>query len=189
MPRRGYYRRRRFGHGGPRAVVTQSTCVLKRKSKCRACGMAMGVGETCTRLRLNKAIAVVGCVTCSRKLTKLKNFHPACCPADINKAMGYDPAAACADHATASAGAAVPPPPKPKSTSDLKIDAILTIEAALVAGIRDRSIPKGTELDGELVKINSLKQRIVRGSTPGESEAAANVTLKRLIDLVFGGRK
>ncbi len=188
MPRRGYYRRRRFGHGGPRAVVTQSTVVLKRKTKCRACGGSMAVGETCTRLRLKKSVAVVGCVTCSRKLTKLKNFHTACCPADINKAMGYDPAAH-AGHAQASQGAAVPPPPKPKSTSDLKIDAILTIEAALVAGIRDRSIPKGPELDSELVKINSLKQRIVRGSTPGETEAAANVTLKRLIDLVFGGRK
>jgi hypothetical protein len=180
-------RRRRFGHRGPRAVVTQSTAVLKRKSKCRGCGQTLNVGESVTRLRLRKSVAVVGCVTCSRRLVKLKNFHPACCPADINKAMGYDPAAHASQPVPPSHS--VPPPPRPKTTTDLKIDAILMMEAALAAGIRDRSIPKGPELDSELNKLNGLKQRIVRGSTPGESDAAANVTLKRLVDIVFGGRK
>lgn len=180
-----YYRRRRFGgrRFGARAVVTQSSVVLKRKTKCRHCGGSMAVGETATRLRLKKSIAVLGCTACTRKLPKVKNFHPACCPADINKAMGYDPAAHA--HQPAPPSHSVPPPPKPKTTADLKIDAVLTIEAALVAGIRDRSVPKTPELDKELGKINALKQRIVRGSTPGEQDVAANVTLKRLIDLVF----
>src|SRR6185369_8293943 len=177
-----YRRRRRFGRRrGAASAVTLSTVVLKRKSKCRGCGQTLNVGETCSRLRLKKAIAVVGCVTCSRRLVKLKNYHTACCPADINKAMGYDPAAH--NHGNVTYTAA-PPPPKPKTTADLKIDALLTIEAALVAGIRDRSVPRGnvvkvvdgkpvTELDVELAKINNLKARIVRPGTPAEGDTAA----------------
>lgn len=172
-------RRRRFGAGGSRAVVTQSTAILKRKTKCRACGLAMNVGETATRLRLKKAIAAVGCVTCSRKLTKLKTYHVACCPADINKAMGYDPNA----HASHSAGASIPPPPKPKTVEDLNLEALATLEAALLARARRSGITP--EMEKGFKTFQNIKARVLRPGTPGEGEAATNVALKRIIDLVF----
>jgi hypothetical protein len=140
----------------------------------------MAVGETCTRLRLKKAVAVVGCVTCSRKLTKLKNYHPACCPPDINKAMGYDPAA----HASATAGAAVPPPPKPKTIQDTDLEALSSLEAALLARARRNGITPA--MDKAFKTFNNIKARVLRPGTLGEGEAATNVALKKIIDLVWG---
>lgn len=184
MPRRF---RRRFG---AHSAVTQSTCVLKRKSKCRGCGHSMNVGETATRLRLKKSIAANGCPSCSRKLVKLKNFHPACCPADINKAMGYDPAA---HTASTNPHASCPPPPKPKTSQDLDLEALATLEAALLARVRPKMrmnpLTHKMELPPDIEKafktFQNIKARVLRPGTPGEGEAATNVAIKRIVDLVF----
>lgn len=139
----------------------------------------MAVGETCTRLRLKKALAIFGCVTCSRRLVKLKNYHTACCPPDINKAMGYDPAA----H-QASVNHTVPPPPKPKTTQDLDLEALASLEAALLGRARARGVTP--EMKKAFATFNNIKARVLRPGTPGEGEAATCVSLKRIIDMVFG---
>lgn len=101
--------------------------------------------------------------------------------------MGYDPT-----HVNPTAyvppSHTVPPPPAPKTTTELKVESVLAFEAALAAGIRDRSVARTTELADALGKLTNIKARILRPGTPGEGDAAVNVALKKLIDLVFAGR-
>lgn len=196
--------RRRFGGRRSRSAVTQSTTVLKRKSKCRGCGQTLNVGDTVTRLRLKKSIAIVGCVTCGRRLVKLKNYHPRCCPTDINKAMGYDPTAH-VHGVPPPVAASVPPPPKPKTPQDLQLEAIAALEAALMPKARALGVgPAHTKLHGldqhppkyvdgckacaiekAFKTFQGVKARVLRPGTPAEGEMATPIALKRIIDLAF----
>lgn len=188
MPR--FHRRRRFGRSTP-TPVTSSTCVMKRKSKCRACNGILAKGDTATRLRLKKSYQQP-CTACGHKPAKLKYFHTACVPSDINKAMGYDPAMH-AGAPSAAASSAVPPPPKPKTSAELDLEAIASLEAALVCRSRGKMRLNPTtrkmELPPELEKafktVNGIKARVLRPGTPGEGEAATNVCIKKLVDLIF----
>lgn len=83
---------------------------------------------------------------------------------------------------------AAPPPPRPKSSIELRIDSLLAFEAALRAGIRDRSVVKTPALDKALDQLSNIKSRILAPGTPGEGEAATNVALKKIIDLVFADK-
>lgn len=197
MPRA--FRRRRFGTRS-RSAVTQSTCILARKAKCRGCGGKLAKGDTAARLRLKKSFQAP-CTACGHKPAKLKYFHPHCVPADINKAMGYDPAAntAAHTHVPPSAGGAVPPPPKPKSIQDLSLEALSSLEAALIAkspalGINAQHTKahpahvagcKACEVEKAFKTYQNIKARVLRPGTPAEGETATTVALKRIIDLVF----
>jgi hypothetical protein len=178
MPR--FNRRRRFGTS--RAAVTQSLCILKRKSKCRACGQPLALGDTVTRLRLKKSFQMP-CTGCGHKPSKLKYFHTACVPADINKAMGYDPAMHTGT-AHAAPGNSVPPPPKPRTLEDINLEALAALEAAVIAKAKKRGVTP--EMEKAFKTFQNIKARVLRPGTPGEAEAATNVALKKIIDLVFG---
>lgn len=180
MPRFAY-RRRRFGSRS-RSAVTQSTCVLTRKSKCRACGGHLAKGDTVTRLRLKKRFQLP-CTGCGHKPAKLKYFHTACTPSDINVAMGYDPAMHAGPTHAAPSGGAVPPPPKPKTTQDLDLEALAALEAAMIARAKLRGITPAMEK--AFKTFQNIKARVLRPGTPGEGEAATNVALKKIVDLVF----
>lgn len=183
------YRRRRFG--GPRRAastpVMQSTGVqAKRKSKCAGCGQPINVGEQFTRLRLRKRYAIP-CGTCSHMPKRAKRFHMQCVPADVNKAMGFDPTKHQAPPSDpyARPSGAVPPPPKPKTAFDTTLEAMVMLEAALVAQVRERKKPMTPELDNAFKQFQNIKQRILRPGTPGEGEAALNVGLQKLVKLVL----
>lgn len=173
------------------------TVVLKRKTKCRACLQAMAAGETAVRLRLKKSIAAVGCPTCSRKLVKLKNFHTTCAPVDINKAMGYD---ASAHQHVPTPGApdtsSVPPPPKPKSQQDLNLEALASLEAALVCKVKPllklnpttRKMELPPDVEKQFKTLQGIKARVLRPGTEAEGEVALPIALKRIIDMVYNGK-
>jgi hypothetical protein len=153
---------------------------MTRKSTCRHCGQAIAKGDTATRLRLKKRFQQP-CTGCGHKPAKLKYFHTACCPTDINLAMGYDPAM----HAGApSATCSAPPPPKPKTLEDINLEALASLEAAVVAKAQKRGVTP--EMEKAFKTFQNIKARVLRPGTPGEGEAAINVALKRIIDLVFG---
>ena len=177
------YRRRRFGRGA--AAVTQSTTVLKRKAKCRACGGHLSKGDTVTRLRLKKKHQVP-CGSCGHKPAKLKYYHTACTPADINKAMGYDPAAASqyVPPPPSSSQHQVPPPPKPLTPEEAQLIAInATIEAVKA---RCRNNPKiQAQLAPDFKTFSGLTARALRPGTPEEGVVAMKFALKRAIDLAF----
>jgi hypothetical protein len=181
-----------------------------RRSKCAGCGLHIDLGDPFTRLRLKKAYRFP-CVTCAAKPKGSKRFHVACLPSDWNKAMGYDPAAhvhqtvSCVNcsftqstpfgkhcpncgerpDTRKSAGGAVAPPPKPKSASELSVAAILALEGALNAQLRERSKVRTPELESEFKKLQGIKARIVRPGTQGEEQAATVVAIQRLVKLVW----
>lgn len=162
-----------------RAAVTSAEIVLPRKSKCAACRVSLAIGDTVLRLRLKKAYQVP-CTGCGHKPSKLKFFHLACAPDDINQAMGHDPAA---HAATVSTGGACAPPPKPKTVAVLELEALVALEAcvrarAAKAGITDR-------MRKEFLTYTNIKARVLRPGTPGEGEAATSMALQRIIKMVF----
>lgn len=150
----------------------------KSRRKCAACRAVINVGDPAVRLRLKKSHAGP-CTTCHRARPKVKYFHEACAPTDINAAMGYDPGSA-----PTNSGGAVPPPPKPASTVDLQVAALIAIETALksrVAGNRKLI----DELDRTFRKYSGAKALFLRGVTDGEQLAALKQALKQSIDLAF----
>lgn len=186
-----YRRRRRFGTRTA-AAVTQSTAVLKRKATCRHCNLEMAAGDTAIRLRLKKRFQVP-CGTCGHLPTKLKWFHPACVPADINKAMGYDPNAAAQAHAQ-SVGQAVPPPPKPQTVQELSLIALDALEKTLIAKLsRDTNaweVRNGkrvlkAEHEKSFSRFNGIKARVLRPGTAAEGETATSLALQQLVKLVY----
>jgi hypothetical protein len=114
-------------------------------------------------------------------------------PGDINKAMGFDPTAH--QHATVSPSYVPPPshacapPPKPKSMQDLQIEGLLVLEGALAAGFREGKIPKNDATNKAVGTLNGIKARIIKPGSQGEQDAAINVALKKIVDLVFAGNR
>ena len=177
-----YYRRNRFGRQ-TRAVkpaVTVVVRVRKRRCPCLACGRPIEVGETYHVLML-RAANRVPCVSCSQKPVPFKRYHVACTPADVNKAMGYDPAKAPVN--TPPVYQHVAPPPKPPSLDDLKFAALASLEAALMAGARQRGV--STELEKQFKTYQAIKQHLLRPANVNEQNNAARAALKRMVDLAF----
>lgn len=169
-------RRRKFG---AKAAVTSAEIPLPRKSKCAQCKQPLVVGETVLRLRLKRAYQVP-CTGCGHKPSKLKFYHVACAPQDINKAMGHDPAV----HAAAvNSGGACAPPPKPKTVSTLELEALAALEACVVA----RAARKGVtpEIEKQFKTFQNIKARVLRPGSAGEGEVATSIALQRIIKMVF----
>ena len=198
------YRRRRFGthRAGPRqpraaiketvmvydkVVTDKVTGIAKPRTQlCSGCTIPIKGGDRCVRFMLSKRYRVP-CTSCHNEPKRSRWYHEHCRPTDVNKAMGFDPT-------NLNPGVhvhrpAAPPPPMPKGSKELRIESILAFEAALRAGMRDRSIPKTETLDKQLNQLSGIKERILRGTTEAEGEAATNVALKRLIDIVFADKK
>lgn len=186
-------RRSRFGRQ-PRATnpVIQSTGVqTKRRSKCKGCLQPIEVGDKFVRLRLRKRFKVA-CATCGAEPKGAKRFHEACVPTDINKAMGYDPnrprpGVPPPPPPGAPRNGAVPPPPKPKSAEEHFEDALASLEVALASRLRKagKKLEDPTfEGAADFRKYQGLKARMIRGSTPGEVQAARNVGFEKLAKLV-----
>lgn len=185
MPRYNRFRRgRRFGGPRVKTAVTESNIPMpktKSRRKCAACSQHLTVGEPVTRLRLKKSFQHP-CSSCGHKPAKLKYFHAACKPSDINKAMGYDPA----QHGTipTGAGGAVPPPPKPMTIEERQLAALVAIEQ--VVGARAASDPRWKKEAAALLNTyQGCKARALRGSTDGEMNVGMKMALKKAIDLVF----
>lgn len=199
MPR--FYRRRRFGGGGgrQRTAVTRSDIPMpktKSKRKCAACKGTLTMGEAVIRLRLKKSHQHP-CASCGHKPAKLKYFHASCDPGDVNKAMGYDPAAhaaATGQHHSAPSGGAVPPPPKPPTATESLIMSLASLEGALKLKLRDTPsawhVVNGKrvlkpEIEKEFTTFQGIKARVLRGSTDGEVHAATSIGLQRVIKMIF----
>ena len=177
-----YRRRRRFGFGGaqPRSAVTVSQKTARKPGKCAACGQPFAAGDVLIKLRLGKAYRQP-CGQCHRKLKGVRNYHPTCQPTNPEEAMGLDPAAAAA--ATPASGGAVPPPPKPESVEDATLAALVALEhAVIIRGARKGTTP---EMKKQFKTFQGIKARVLRPGTPAEGEVAANLALKRIIDIVF----
>lgn len=188
---------RRFGYGRtrvPKPAIRESFNGMFDKirkdgtharQRCHGCAGWINFGDPAKRFTLAKRYRLP-CNSCGTAPHGSRWFHEQCTPPDINKAMGYDPSHVNPNaYVPPTAQAAAAPPPKPKTATDLKIESLLAFEAALAAGLRDRSIVRTPELTKQLGTLNSIKQRIVRAGTPGEGEAATNVALKKLIDIIF----
>lgn len=178
-------RSRRFGRA-PRAAVTRSDIPmpkLKSRRKCASCGQILTTGEAVVRLRLKKLFQQP-CTVCSHKPTKLKFFHAACCPPDINAAMGYDPNVVNAAPQTPRPGAPVAPPPKPQTPEDAALAALVSLEHALkIKASKMRVIPP--DLEAKFKTFQGIKARVLRPGSPAEGETATALALKRIVDMVF----
>lgn len=179
-----YRRRKRFGQG----AVLQSTLTAKRKAKCRACHLTFEKGDTVIRLRLRKSFRQP-CVTCGHKLLGVRWYHTACVPADLEKAMGWDPNAkqhAAPPPPTPSAAHQVPPPPKPQTARDAQLGALLAIENALSRRLAEQpALQQNVELAAALKTYNGCKARALRPGTPPEGVVALKMALKRALDIVL----
>ena len=169
-------RRRSYGS---KAAVTSAEIVLPRKSKCAACRVSLAIGDTVLRLRLKKQYQVP-CTGCGHKPGKLKFFHLACAPDDINKAMGHDPVA----HAAAeSTGGACAPPPKPKTVATLELEALVAFEACVRA--RATQVGITAQIAKEFATYERIKARVLRPGTPAEGEVSTSLALQRIVKMVF----
>lgn len=199
-----YHRRRRFGTRS-RTAVTSSTLTLGTRTdkrtgrekhfKCKACKARLMPGDNVIRLRLKK-IYQQPCLTCGHKPTKLKYFHVACAPQDINKAMGFDLNAANAAAQNAALGGNMPdpgrhahqvaPPPKPQTALDAVMSALVGVENALKRRIAENpALQRDVELAALLKTYNGCKARFLRPGTDKEGDVAMKMTLKKCIDIVF----
>jgi hypothetical protein len=151
----------------------------KSKRKCAACKSHLTVGELVVRLRLKKRFQAP-CSTCGHLPPKLKYFHEACAPTDINAAMGFDPNAGAT---VSTSGGAVPPPPKPVSAEDAALAALASLEHAVII----RAARKGVtpEMEKAFKTFQGIKARVLRPGTVPEGEVATHIALKRIIDLVY----
>lgn len=183
-------RRSSWGWGKPRvksrAAVTRSDIPMpktKSRRKCAACNVKLDVGERVVRLRLNKQYQLP-CSVCSHKPAKLKYFHDACAPADIEKAMGYDP------NAHIAAGRVVPtvaaPPPKPITANDAAMVALVAIDKAIGRKIAENpALIKDVEFDAAYKTYQGCKARGLRPGTEAEGNVALKMSIKKVLDLVF----
>lgn len=201
-----------------------------RSTTCATCKQKVTPGDEVLKLKVKKRYRQA-CATCDNT-TVSRYFHntPACIPVDKKKAMGFDPNRARTMHYNCmncgftqhtpfgkhcgncgedpnnrkNAGGAVPPPPKPKSAEDLTLEAVASLEKAVIAQMTQRKKPmpghdpvrcKGNRAAGvapqpcavcaEFNKWQGIKQRILRPGTPGEGDAALLVGLQRLVKLAL----
>lgn len=179
---------RRSGFGTRRQAITRSDIPMpktKSRRKCAACAQILTMGEPIVRLRLKKAFQLP-CSGCGHLPAKLKFFHAACVPGDINKAMGYDPNAH--GHGTtpppsASYGGAVPPPPKPKTPEQYALEALAALEQAVIARAQRQGVTK--EMEAAFKQFQGIKARVLRPGTPAEGETATSIALQRIIKMVY----
>lgn len=198
----------------------------QKRNKCEGCGQHIEPGDPFVRLRLKMRYRILNCQSCGGKQKGSKRYHPQCLPPDWNKAMGYDPSAqfpvthSCVNcgytQSTAfskhcpncgenpmlrkSAGGAVAPPPKPKSADQLTLEAMASLEKAVIAQMRERKKPMPghdpakcgakdskelCDVCAEFKKWQGIKQRVLRPGSPGEEQAAMVVGLQRLVKLAF----
>lgn len=179
--RRGWRRKRQA------TPITRSDIPMpktKSRRKCAACKQTLTMGEPVVRLRLKKSYQLP-CTGCGHLPAKLKFFHAACVPADINRAMGYDPNAH--GHApppqSTAPGNAVPPPPKPKSAQQLALDALVSLEAAVIARAQQKGVTD--EMRAAFKQFQNIKARVLRPGTPAEGETATSIALQKIIKLVY----
>lgn len=175
------FSRRRFASAVTRSDIPMPK--LKSRRKCAGCSIILTTDEPVVRLRLKKVFQQP-CLSCSHKPTKLKFFHVACCPSDVNLAMGFDPNLANATPPPASrVGAPVAPPPKPPTFEDAALASLVALEHAL--RIRASKMTITPEVEAKFKTFQGIKARVLRPGTPAEGEVATHLALKRLIDLVF----
>lgn len=182
----------RFGRAVRNPIKVIELIRTGKNGSCDACGGVLPLGDTYVQLRL-QSWAMIPCTHCSQIPARMHKYHKACVPTDVNKAMGFDPAA---HQQSSGAPGYVPPPthqvappPKPKSSLEMRVEAILVFEGALAAGFREGSIKKTDEVNKAIGTLTGLKSRIIQPGTPEEAIAATNVALKKLIDLTFAVRK
>lgn len=178
-----YNRRRRFASraGAPAQPVREThrgACPYKRQ-RCSGCRGFILAGESCVRFALAKRYRT-RCDKCGAEPRGARWFHdPACVPADVNKAMGYDPV-------NVNPSAAVPsaaPPPKVLNARDLQLEALVHLEAAVVAKARERGVTP--EMEKAFKTFSAIKARVLRPTTVEEGDVSVTMALKRIIDLVY----
>ena len=175
-------RRNRFSvPRSSRTPVTQTTAVLKRTSRCAACSQKILAGETAVKVRLGIRFRKP-CTSCSFAPKGNRKYHPACLPADLNKAMGYDPSHF-NQYAPPPPQQTVAPPPRPPTFEDLALGSLLALEKALAF---KRVAPnKVAEVEAALEKYKKIKARALRPGTPAEGEVAVSMAIQQLVKLVF----
>lgn len=183
------YRRRRSWGGtrtrGSQAAVTSSSVPMpktKSRRKCAACNIHLDVGESVVRLRLKKRFQQP-CSVCSHKPAKLKFFHAACAPTDINRAMGYDPNAGAAG--PIPNGNAVAPPPKPMSAKDAALGALVAIDKAIGRRLAEnRALQEDKEFAATYQTYIGCKERALRPGTDAEGAIALKMAMKKALNLL-----
>lgn len=182
------YRRRRSWGGtrrrGSAAAVTSSSVPMpktKSRRKCAACNVHLDVGESVVRLRLKKRFQQP-CSVCSHKPAKLKFFHAACAPADINRAMGYDPNAGAGPIPN---GNAVAPPPKPMTAKDAATAALVAIDKAISRRLAEnRALQEDKEFAAMYATYQGCKTLALRPGTDEESKMAMKMAMKKALNLL-----
>lgn len=192
--RRRMHGRPRFGRPARMPIKVIELIRTGKNGACDACGTAIPLGDTYVQLRM-QTWARLPCAHCNQTPLKMRKYHKACVPTDINKAMGYDPTIHQA-HSSVAPGFVPPPthqvapPPKPKTSKELQIEGLLVLEGALSAAFREGVVnKKDPAVEKAVSTLNGIKARIIQPGSQGEQDAAINVALKKIIDLVFASRK
>jgi hypothetical protein len=162
--------------GAPKHLINKRRGELRLKTKCAHCGGAIHAGESAVMAQVRKA-ARTPCSSCGQTPTPRKYFHASCVPADLNKAMGVSAAPG------AATGGAVPPPPKPMSVEEHMLNALATLEAALVAKVQKQGITP--ELEKAFSTFQGIKARVLRPGTAHEGDTATSIALQKIIKMVF----
>lgn len=183
-----YRRRNRFGGRPQKVAIEAQPKIATKRQRCSGCTVFITPGESCTRFVLRKQYRRP-CVSCGNEPRRSRWYHEHCKPADIdavNKAMGYNPTAA---HVHDPVGTAPPvnsaAPPKPVSAKDLTINALSQLEAALVAQLRERSVPLTPELAKAFKTFQGIKGHVLRPGNVNEEHVATKNALKRIIDMAW----
>ena len=184
------YRRRRFG--GPqaryqKAAIESQPKVATKRQRCSGCSVFITPGENCTRFVLRKRYRVP-CTGCGNEPRRSRWYHEHCKPTDtvaINKAMGYNPAAAQPTNSYVPPSSVGTAPPKPVSAKDLTIGALAQLEAALVAQVREKSIALTPELAKAFKTFQGIKGHVLRPGNDQEEQTATKTALKRIIDMAW----
>jgi hypothetical protein len=165
-------------------AVTVKTVFPKRAGKCAGCHGRIDPGTEARQLRLGKKYRAT-CTGCGRVPVGKKKYHISCLPADVNKAMGFDPNKFQVPnpYAAPQPAAKVAPPPKPPTFEDLALASLLALEKALAF----KKIPanKVDEVEKALAKYKNIKARALRPGTPAEGEVATSLAIQQLVKLVF----
>ncbi len=174
-------RRRGFGYGSTPRAIKEETRVAPKKQKCSGCTIMIQPGETAYRFMLSKKFRML-CPSCMNEPRRSRWYHLACRPSDVNKAMGYTPKVNIPPVAAAPSAA----PPLPKTAHELKLDALVAMEAAFKRRLAEQpTLQSSAELEKALKTYNGCKAHVLRPGAPNEGFVALKQALKRVVDLVF----
>lgn len=180
------YRRRHRFQRPSKSPISTKTVYPKRTGKCAGCGQPIAPGTQCTQVRLMKKYRFP-CDSCGKVPVGKKKYHDTCVPADLNKAMGFDPAKLAPPpnpYARAvSSTPAVAPPPKPPTFNELALAALLALEKAMA--FKQVAPEKKKEVEAAIAKYKLIKARALRPGTPAEGEVATSLAIQALIKTVF----